>query len=403
MLTHPVVVWFLYFGAMSAFFLTALINFAMVHMALMDAINVVFLLGGCFYWWPLVGLDPIVHWRMGYGARIATLAIGVPFEAFLGIAIMSDRSPIASMYSLASTHTGGALLWAATELSTFAGLIPVFLQWQRADERAGARADARAVRAEAAAADDVAVSAVSDGPDVRTSAFVDQFRPLLQPGNSSWEAMWRAKAGFVPTSRRPQPPGRRLGGASPTATDALSRRPPPSSREGRGDGLWTSGPLRGQRFVAAGQRLAVEEPHLNPVAGDHPVAIGHHGQSVGAGQGAHLVRTLPTRGPDGQGAVGTGGKYGPDEVELAVGAAPQVDFGPGVEHGTEEIVVPRHQAQGRAGKELVGDQGRDRVARQPEDRHSGRAPRWQKQTVWPASPPPATTGRRRRPVFPGLF
>ena len=119
----------------------------MEHMVLMDVINLVFLLGGCLYWWPVVSLDPIVHWRMGYGTRLAALSLGVPFEAFLGIAIMSQRSPIASMYSLASTHSGGALLWVATELATFVGLVPVFFQWVRADERAGARADARADRA----------------------------------------------------------------------------------------------------------------------------------------------------------------------------------------------------------------------------------------------------------------
>ena len=145
--TYPVLVWFLYFGVMFAFFLVPLINFAMHHMALMDAINVAFLLAGCLYWWPIVGLDPIVHWRMGYGTKLAALSLGVPFEAFLGVAIMSLRTPIASMYSLNSTHSGGALLWAATELAIFIGLIPVFLQWVRADERAGARADARANRA----------------------------------------------------------------------------------------------------------------------------------------------------------------------------------------------------------------------------------------------------------------
>ena len=65
--TYPVVVWFFYFGAMFAFFLSPLINFAMLHMALMDAFNVAFLLAGCLYWWPIVGLDPIAQWRMGYG------------------------------------------------------------------------------------------------------------------------------------------------------------------------------------------------------------------------------------------------------------------------------------------------------------------------------------------------
>ena len=116
----------------------------MEHMALMDAINLTFLLGGTFYWWPMVGLDPIVHWKMGYGARLANLALGVPFEAFLGIAIMSQRAPIASMYSVPSTRAGGALLWAATEVATFTGMVPIVLQWVRADDRAGRRADDRA-------------------------------------------------------------------------------------------------------------------------------------------------------------------------------------------------------------------------------------------------------------------
>jgi len=91
--THPVLVWFFYFGAMFAFFLSPMLNFAMEHMAIMDAVNLAFLLGGTFYWWPMVGLDPIVHWRMGYGARLANLALGVPFESFLGIAIMSRGHP----------------------------------------------------------------------------------------------------------------------------------------------------------------------------------------------------------------------------------------------------------------------------------------------------------------------
>lgn len=208
-LTHPVVVWFLYFGAMFAFFLTSLVNFAMEHMALMDAINLVFLFGGCCYWWPMVGLDPIVHWRMGYGARLANLAIGIPFEAFLGVAIMSDKAPIASMYTLASTHSGGALLWAASELSTFAGLVPVFVQWQRADQRAGARADARSLasepRARLATGQENAIEGASAEPQATSGVFAQQFRPLLQPGNASWEAMWKAKAGFVPQAQGAKP------------------------------------------------------------------------------------------------------------------------------------------------------------------------------------------------------
>ena len=219
--THPVLVWFFYFGAMFAFFLSPMLNFAMEHMAIMDAVNLAFLLGGTFYWWPMVGLDPIVHWRMGYGARLANLALGVPFESFLGIAIMSQGAPIASMYTLSSTRAGGALLWAATELATFIGMVPIVLQWVRADDRAGRRADDRAARARMApvrvqppaglapadvapadvASADVASADLALAGETRAATLLlgEKVRPLFQPGNSSWEAMWRAKAGFVPS------------------------------------------------------------------------------------------------------------------------------------------------------------------------------------------------------------
>jgi hypothetical protein len=190
----------------------------MEHMALMDAFNLAFLLGGTLYWWPMVGLDPIVHWRMGYGARLANLAIGVPFEAFLGIAIMSQQAPIASMYTLSSTRAGGALLWAATEVATFTGMVPIVLQWVRADDRAGRRADDRATRARQApvrarppadgapsdlAPPDLAGADLAVAAETRAATLLlgEKVGPLFQPGNSSWEAMWKAKAGFVPSSR----------------------------------------------------------------------------------------------------------------------------------------------------------------------------------------------------------
>ncbi len=235
--TYPMLVWFFYFGAMFAFFLSPLINYAMEHMVVMDAINVAFLLGGCLYWWPIVGLDPVGRWRMGYGTRLAALSLGVPFEAFLGVAIMTLRTPIASMYSLDSTHSGGALLWAATELTTFIGLIPVFVMWMRADERAAARADAKAnrearakERGELPVAEPVS-AALNGQVMVSSSATVERFRPLFQPGNSSWEEMWRAKAGFVPSSSGPAS-RRPRGTAGHAQTESPRARkpdqPPPS-------------------------------------------------------------------------------------------------------------------------------------------------------------------------------
>lgn len=148
--THPLPVWFLYYFSMFAFFLTFALGFAMTHMWVMDLINLAFLGASTLFWWPIVGLDPIPHWQMSHGLRMANLLIGVPIESFLGLALLSGSHAAASMYTVSSTHAGGAILWIGAELFTFLALIPVFVQWVRFEERQALRYDAQ-LDAEAAA------------------------------------------------------------------------------------------------------------------------------------------------------------------------------------------------------------------------------------------------------------
>lgn len=197
-LTHPVVVWILYFGVMFGFFLTALINVAMHDMALMDVINVVFLLGGCLYWWPMVGIDPIVHWKMGYGARMANILLGAAPETFIGVVILLQREPVASMYSLASTHAGGGLLWSSTELATVIGFIPIFIQWMRSEERAAIRNDARADRAAAERAAGALAAVDSGGAGELATVTAASEPTAVDRQRTAWEATWLARTGFVP-------------------------------------------------------------------------------------------------------------------------------------------------------------------------------------------------------------
>lgn len=141
--SHPVVVWCLYYGVMFAFFLTFLLNYAMLHMWLMDTINVGFLIGATLFWWPMVGIDPIIHWKMSYPARMLNILLGSGVEAFLGVAILNSHKSLASMYTLSSTKAGGGLLWAATEVVTLGAFVPIFMQWMRSEERIAVRADQR--------------------------------------------------------------------------------------------------------------------------------------------------------------------------------------------------------------------------------------------------------------------
>jgi putative copper resistance protein D len=142
-LTHPIPVWCLYYLSMFAFFLTFALNFAMEHMWVMDLVNLGFLFASSLFWWPIVGLDPVPHWKMSHGVRMANLLIGVPVESFLALALLSASRPPAAMYSLSSTHAGAGILWIGAELFTFLALIPVFVQWIRFEERNTARKDAQ--------------------------------------------------------------------------------------------------------------------------------------------------------------------------------------------------------------------------------------------------------------------
>jgi putative copper resistance protein D len=186
--SHPITVFILYYGVMFLFFLTSLINLAMHHMDLMDAINVLFLFGGTLFWWPMVGVDPIIHWKMGYGARLINILIGGGVEAFLGVAILFDAHPVATMYTLSSTHAGGGLLWSSTELATVAAFLPIYLQWMHSEDRVAARYDLNVDRAIAERSDE-AWDRQNAGP------------------RSAWEAEWIARTGSAPTFDTSKPPG----------------------------------------------------------------------------------------------------------------------------------------------------------------------------------------------------
>jgi putative membrane protein len=143
LISNPIPVFFLYYLSMYAFFLTGALGYAMTHMWVMDLINLGFLAGATLFWWPMVGIDPIPHWNMNPGLKLLNLLIGVPVESFLGVALLMKSTPAAPMYTLATTHMGGGVLWVATEVATVAALVPIYAQWTRQDARAARRIDAR--------------------------------------------------------------------------------------------------------------------------------------------------------------------------------------------------------------------------------------------------------------------
>lgn len=220
-LSHPITVWGLYYGVMFAFFLTPILNYAMLHMWLMDCLNVMFLMGATLFWWPMVGIDPIIHWKLSFPARMANILLGSGVEAFLGVAILNSHHTLASMYTLSSSRAGGGLLWAATEVVTLGAFVPIYFQWMRSEDRIAVRSDNRAGGAisitigprRLGTADDEPVAAAAGGAPrpatapasaalaaarARAGPVAPTFRVPTQ-GLTAWEYAWMTRTGTVPS------------------------------------------------------------------------------------------------------------------------------------------------------------------------------------------------------------
>ena len=49
-----------------------------------------FVVVGCLFFWPLIGVDPVPG-RVAYPLRMLMVFATLPFHAFLGVTIMSQR------------------------------------------------------------------------------------------------------------------------------------------------------------------------------------------------------------------------------------------------------------------------------------------------------------------------
>ena len=75
--------------------------------------------------------------------------VGMPFEVFLGLALMNLGRPIAVEHTLFDTHAGGAVFWGASMIITFAAALVMLDQWMNQEKRAAGRRDRKASAKEA--------------------------------------------------------------------------------------------------------------------------------------------------------------------------------------------------------------------------------------------------------------
>jgi putative membrane protein len=152
-LTHPLTAWLLFSTSIVTLYFTPLYELSLRNGWFHVATHAYFLLAGCLFLAHVVGLDPIPH-ALGYGARLLYVVVLLPFHTFVGVALLTMNTVIASGWyhhvdrpwgasPLADQRTGAGLLWIAGELFGLLCIGIVVYQWMSAEERAAARLDRR--------------------------------------------------------------------------------------------------------------------------------------------------------------------------------------------------------------------------------------------------------------------
>jgi putative copper resistance protein D len=144
--------WILYFSG----WYEATLRSAALH----DLLHLHFVLVGCLFFWPLLGVDPVPG-RVAYPFRMLTVFATMPFHAFLGVTVMSMESLLAADWYLglhrdwspdpmADQHIAGGILWGSGDIVALVIFAVLFVQWARHSMREAEREDRRLDLEEAA-------------------------------------------------------------------------------------------------------------------------------------------------------------------------------------------------------------------------------------------------------------
>lgn len=156
--TFPLVAFGIFVANPFVLYFTDLYRQTLLHSWLHEFIHIHFIVTGCLFFWPLLGLDPLPN-RWPYPGRALLMVLSVPFHTVLGLTIMQSSTLLAGDYynSLglswtdpkADQVTAGGILWAGGEIVSVTMLGILILQWVRQSEREARRIDRALDRQEA--------------------------------------------------------------------------------------------------------------------------------------------------------------------------------------------------------------------------------------------------------------
>ena len=157
-LTYPLVAFGLFIANPFILYFTGAYAATLQHAWLHELVHVHFIVTGCLFFWPLLGLDPLPN-RWPYPGRALLMVLSVPFHTVLGLTIMQSRTLLGGDWypnlnlswsdPWSDQVVAGGVLWAGGEIVSVTMLGILVVQWIRQSEREAKRIDRALDRAEA--------------------------------------------------------------------------------------------------------------------------------------------------------------------------------------------------------------------------------------------------------------
>ena len=175
-LTYPLVAFGLFIANPFILYFTGVYAATLQHAWLHELIHVHFIVTGCLFFWPLLGLDPLPN-RWPYPARALLMVLSVPFHTVLGLTIMQSKTLLGGDWypnlnlswsdPYSDQVVAGGVLWAGGEIVSVTMLGILVVQWIRQSEREAKRIDRALDRAEAAEAQKIKTQTAGVRPEPR--------------------------------------------------------------------------------------------------------------------------------------------------------------------------------------------------------------------------------------------
>jgi cytochrome c oxidase assembly factor CtaG len=137
---NPVFTWALFAATLFVLYFSHEYRLSIEHAWVLQLTNLELVVVGWLFVWPVIGVDPRPR-PLAIGWRLAYVLVSTVYYSILGLAMESQRTPIAPGLTVSDLHTGAGVLWTTGEMLTIVMTIGILLQWLAVDEGHALRAD----------------------------------------------------------------------------------------------------------------------------------------------------------------------------------------------------------------------------------------------------------------------